>query len=245
MNYNGQWLKKESEHYIFNYKKNSFAELHIDEIIRTQEQCFHEITSLLRIFPDKKINYWLCDSREKVAKLSEYTENNGLTFFEEGVATIYCVYNETVQCIGFHEDTHAIALYYSDIKCDALAEGLAMYMDKKWWKIDNELCTKVYLETGNYIPLEKMIFGSFYEIKAEISYPIMGAFVKMLIDSFGVEKFKEMYVYEDDNWPGAFYNIYKITFADAEKKFIDHIQSLNYTENQVRSAYITLFEDEK
>ena len=30
MNFNGQWLKKESEHYIFNYKKNSFAELHID-----------------------------------------------------------------------------------------------------------------------------------------------------------------------------------------------------------------------
>ena len=39
-----------------------------------------------------------------------------------------------------------------------------MYMDKKWWGLDNELCTKVYLETGNYIPLEKMIFGSFYEI---------------------------------------------------------------------------------
>ena len=54
MNFNGHWIKKESEHYVFNYKKNSFAELHINEIIRTQEQCFHEITSLLKTFPDKK-----------------------------------------------------------------------------------------------------------------------------------------------------------------------------------------------
>lgn len=38
MNFNGYWLKKESAHYTFNYKKDSFAELHIDEVISTQEQ---------------------------------------------------------------------------------------------------------------------------------------------------------------------------------------------------------------
>lgn len=243
MNFNEYWLKKESTHYIFNYKKDSFAELHIDEIISEQEQCFLMITSLLKTFPDKKINYWLCDTRKQVSELSGYDETNGLTNFRDGVATIYCVYNEAIQCIGFHEDTHAIAFYYSDVKCDALAEGLAMYMDKKWWQLDNELCTKVYLETGNYIPLEEMIYGNFYEIQDKISYPIMGAFVKRLIESYGIEKFKEIYVYEDDNWPDAFYNIFKVTFADVEKEFIDYIHSLNYTECQMEKAYITLFEN--
>ena len=57
-------------------------------------------------------------------------------------------------------------------------QNLAMYMNKKWWQLDNELCTKLYLEKGNYIPLEEMIYGKFYEMqdKTILTYHLISLF---------------------------------------------------------------------
>lgn len=233
---NGIWLKKGSTHYIFNYKQDSLAEQFLENIMEQQEKCFQVITELLEIIPNKKIIYWLCESREEVAEKSGFYESNGLTHFQDGVATIYCVYNETIKCIGYHEDTHAIAFYFSDIKCDALAEGLAMYMDRTWWSVDNKLCTLVYLEYGKYIPVEKMIFGNFYEIEDKYSYPIMGAFVEMLIEKYGIDRLKKIYAYEDDHWTDEFFHIYGITLMEAENEFINYIKDKGYSEEQINVA---------
>lgn len=226
------WLEKESLHYIFHYKKESYAEQFVDNVIEQQEKCFGDITELLKIIPDKKIHYWLCDSRKEVAEKSNYGETNGLACCQDGIANIYCVYNEDIKCTGYHEDTHAIAYYYCDVKCDALAEGLAMYMDKKWWSMDNELCTLVYLENGQYIPVEHMIFGDFYGIDAQYSYPIMGAFVGRLIEKYDIDKFLKIYAYEDDHWDTVFADIYGQTLMEFENEFIQSIKDKGYTQEQ-------------
>ncbi len=109
MEHRETWLEKESLHYIFHYKQGSYAEQFVNNVMEEQEKCFRDITDLLKIIPDKKIHYWLCDSRKEVAEKSNYGETNGLCCCQDGVATIYCVYSENIKCIGYHEDTQVLS----------------------------------------------------------------------------------------------------------------------------------------
>ena len=241
------WLEKESQHYIFHFKKDSYASQFVDAVILEQEQCFENISRLLQTVPRERIHYWLCDSQKEVALKSKYGECNGVTCCDDGVANIYCVYTENVKCTGYHEDTHAIAYFYNDIHSNALAEGLAMYMDKTWWSIENELCTLVYIENGVYVSVEKMICGKndvgeeyFLDIDDCYSYPIMGAFVAFLIEQQGTTSFLRLYGYKGMEWETEFAKIYGRSIPEAENEFIYYIKSKEYTEPQTMAAYTRL-----
>ena len=241
------WLKQESQHYVFHFKKNSYASKLIDIVISEQEQCFKDISQLLRTIPVQKIQYWLCDSAEEVGQKSNSPECNGITCCEDGMVNIYCVYSENIKCTGYHEDTHAVAYFYNDIKSDALAEGLAMYMDKRWWSVENELCTFVYIENNMYVSVERMICERnsndeeyFLDIEDCYSYPIMGAFVAFLVEQKGTDNFLRLYSYNGTNWKVEFFKIYGCSLSEVEKEFIDYIKSKKYTDNQKTDAYSKL-----
>ena len=108
----------ESEHYIFNYGEDTKAERDIAEIAAYQEACFHYICSFLGVKPDFKIEYFLCDSPEEVGRI--YGDNDPCNGFAAPPDKIYAVYNEQVQCIGFHEDAHIISFLVKRPKCPAI-----------------------------------------------------------------------------------------------------------------------------
>ncbi len=226
------WKEKETEHYIFHYKADSLAEKEIQQVIELQEGCFKEITDKLEFIPKVKIIYWLCDTREEVMHISGFEyETNGVSFFELENPTIYAVYNEDVKCVGAHEDAHAISYQWSYTYSVAMLEGLAMYFDKEWWSIPNELCTRVYLEDKKYERVESLILGdyeSFLEIEDRISYPIMGAFTAFLIDTYGIEKFKSVYE-EDEDFSQRFRETYKKELCVLEDEFVESIMSKSYS----------------
>lgn len=232
------WKKQETKHYIFNYKTESKAEKEIQQIIELQEGCFNEITGKLGVVPEKKIIYWLCDSRAELVQISGFEyEVNGVTFLERENPTIYAVYNEEVRCVGFHEDVHAISYQYACPNSIAIIEGLAMYFDKEWWKISNELCTCVYIQDKKYKKVELMILDDdyFYGIEDMISYPIMGAFTNFLIERYGMKKYMEVYQ-NCDEWELAFQRIYEKKLQVLEDEFIDWILSKDYFAEQLESA---------
>ena len=240
------WKEKETEHYIFHYKADSLAEKEIQHIIELQEGCFKEITDKLDFIPEKRIIYWLCDTREEVMRISGFEyETNGVTFLEPENPTIYAVYNEEMKCVGAHEDAHAISYQWSYAYSIALVEGLAMYFDKEWWKIPNELCTRVYLEDKKYERTESLIlsdYESFLEIEDRISYPILGAFTAFLIDTYGIEKYKSVYgEYEDLSQ--RFREIDKKELCALEDEFVESIMSKSYTAEQLENAKRVLYEE--
>lgn len=242
-NSNETWLEIISKHYVFHFKKDSYAAQFIDNVIAQQEECFDDISHLLNTVPKTKIHYWLCDSRKEVANLSDYSECNGVTCCDDGTAAIYCVYNEQIKCIGYHEDTHAVAYFYNDTKSDALAEGLAMYMDKKWWSVENELCTLTYIENGKYVSVQDLLCGKgnlgdeyFLDVDDCYSYPIMGAFVGFLIEQKGKDGFLSLYAKEGADLPTEFFEVYGYSLAQAENEFVDYIKAKDYTAEQKTSA---------
>ncbi len=182
----------ETEHYTFHYGANTAAERDIEKIAALQESCFSHICAVLGLTPDFKIEYFLCDSPEEVGRICGDDEPcNG---FADLPNRIYAVYNETVQCVGFHEDAHLISFVHNRPICPAVTEGLAMYFDRKWWGIENLDWTGFYLKTGRYVPMDRLLDREvFFEHDCSVTYPIAGAFTDWLLTVYGKERYKEMY----------------------------------------------------
>ena len=147
---------------------------------------------MLGLTPDFKIEYFLCDSPEEVGRICGDDEPcNG---FADLPSRIYAVYNDAVQCVGFHEDAHLISFVRNRPICPAVTEGLAMYFDRKWWGIENLDWTGYYLKTGRYLPMDRLLEREFFfEHDCAFTYPIAGAFTDWLLTVYTRERYREMY----------------------------------------------------
>lgn len=211
----------ESEHYIFHYGADTKAEQDITEIAAYQEACFRYICDVLGVTPEFKIEYYLCDSPEEVGRI--YGDNDPCNGFAAPPNKIYAVYNEQVQCIGFHEDAHIISFTVNRPKCPAITEGLAMYFDRKWWGIQNLDWTGYYIKTGRFVPVDKMLDREFFFAHdCTITYPIMGAFTDWLIATYGIESYMQMY--KQENMTEAMPLVYKKAPEELNKAFTDYVQ---------------------
>ena len=211
----------ESEHYIFHYGANTKSEQDIAEIVAYQEACFRYICSVLNVTPEFKIEYFLCDSPEEVGHL--YGDDDPCNGFTAPPNKIYAVYNEQVQCIGFHEDAHIISFTINRPPCPAITEGLAMYFDRKWWGIQNMDWTGYYLKTGRYIGIDKMLSREgFFSEDCSITYPIVGAFTDWLIATYGIERYMQMY--KQQSMAEAMLLVYQKTPEELNKAFTGYVQ---------------------
>lgn len=210
----------ESEHYLFHYRAGTKAEQDIEAIAAYQENCFRYICHVLGVTPGFKIEYFLCDSPEEVGRI--YGDNDPCNGFAAPPNKIYAVYNEQVQCIGFHEDAHLISFTINRPDCPAITEGLAMYFDRKWWGIQNLDWTGHYLNTGRYIPVDKMLSREcFFEHDCTITYPIMGAFTDWLIATYGIDAYMDMY--RQKNIPMAMQQVYSQTPEELNQSFMEYV----------------------
>ena len=211
----------ESEHYIFHYGANTIAEQDITEITAYQEACFRHICAILNATPKFKIEYFLCDSPEEVGHL--FGDDDPCNGFAAPPNKIYAVYNEQVKCIGFHEDAHIISFTVNRPACPAITEGLAMYFDRKWWGIQNLDWTGLYLKTGRYLGIDKMLNREdFFSEDCSITYPIMGAFTDWLIATYGIKRYMQMYKQRDIS--AAMVEVFKKTPEELNKEFTDYVQ---------------------
>lgn len=210
----------ETRHYIFNYNKNSKAGKDVIAIAKYQESCLKYICSVLRIYPDFKIEYYLCNTPEEVGHV--YGDDEPCNGFTDLPNKIYAVYNDEVQCIGFHEDAHVISYLINRPNSCAIREGLAMYFDRKWWGIQNLDWTGYFIKTNKYIQINQLLNDDiFFNHDCSITYPIMGAFTDWLISTYGIEKYLEFYKQEDII--NALKEIYNKTPLDMNQSFVDYV----------------------
>lgn len=210
----------ETRHYIFNYNKNSKAGKDVIAIAKYQESCLKYICSVLRIYPDFKLEYYLCNTPEEVGHV--YGDDEPCNGFTDLPNKIYAVYNDEVQCIGFHEDAHVISYLINRPNSCAIREGLAMYFDRKWWGIQNLDWTGYFIKTNRFIQINQLLNDDiFFNHDCSITYPIMGAFTDWLISTYGIEKYLEFYKQEDII--NALKEIYNKTPLDMNQSFVDYV----------------------
>ena len=237
------WMKKESQHYIFHYHKDSLAERDIPKIVSLQEVCYGYICKVLKVKMDRKIHYFLCNSPEEVGEF--YGDNEPTNGFVRVPDRVYAVYNKKIKAVGFHEDTHLIA--YNTIgnpRQAFLREGLAMFFDKVWWGIPNEVWVQAFIDNGLYVKLSRLTDNhEFYRYSETITYPTAGAFVDYLACIYGIDRFKVFYKSVDDDFDKCFLKTFGISLEHIENEFIRYIRSIKYHESIHNSIRVYLKKD--
>lgn len=221
--------KFETDHYIFTYQEKSEAEKDIKEIISEQEKSFQSICSELRVKMENKIHYFFLDSPKEVGRL--YGDNEPCNGFADANDNIYAVYNKDIKCIGPHEDTHIISARIGWPKSDFLIEGLAMYFDKQWWGIDNDLWTKFYKEEVEISISNLLENVKFNALDCSLSYPIGGSFTKFLIHSYGMDSYLHLYKSQGDDYQKIFEYIYEKSIDEIENEYWNYIKSIDLSRN--------------
>ena len=231
-----------SEHYVFSFRSGSVAERDINHIAKEQERCFERICATLKISFDEKIYYYLLDSPKEVGKVygELYGPNMPLNGFAAwGENKIYAVYNEKVKCIGAHEDAHIISYVISAPMSGFIVEGLAMYFDEEWWGIPNEIWAAYYRNADNTISVIDMLKNDcFYELDDVITYPIAGAFTKHLIDTYGIDKYLDIYRIEQEICCEDFARIHDRPIAEIENRFWEEMMKVKF-DSECLKALIT------
>ena len=211
----------ETPNYIFHFQENSYAEHDILKIAKLQQSCYNHICKVLKTTPDFKIEYFLCETPDEVGRI--YGDNEPCNGFTSLPNKIYAVYNKDVQCIGFHEDAHIISYFINRPDCPAIREGLAMYFDRKWWGIQNLDWTSFFIKTNKFIPIYKLLDKeTFFSSDCGFTYPIMGAFTDWLISVYGIDKYLELYKYQ--NPVNALESIYKSPPNELNQLFVDYVK---------------------
>lgn len=191
----------ESKHYIFHYPEGSCAEKHLSELAAKQEACFAYICQVLQTEPDRKLEYFLCETPEEVG--AYYGDNEPCDGFAREPNQIYAVYNERCRCDGFHEDAHLISFFLHKPPQAAVREGLAMAFDRQWWGISNFEWALYYRTEGELVSFEAMLENRhFFTLACERSYPITGAFTEYLLLTYGTESFRVFWQTENGGEEG-------------------------------------------
>jgi len=89
-----------------------------------------------------------------------------------------------------------IAAEINEPTSDFLCEGLAQFMDGKWWGKTSKHWVCQFIEEDRCPKPSEMIEISteeFWEHEAKISYPLAGAWVEFFIEEYGVDKFLKVY----------------------------------------------------
>ena len=204
----------ESLHYIFHFQKGSLVERDIVDIAEGQEHCY--ITFLKRFSLESKlqIKYYFfespleCGKQYRLLHADEYREDDpdeevdGYTLYPN---SIFATYNESIKCIGYHEDVHLLmAEHYGNLKSCFVKEGIAMAFDRVWWGIDNWQWSRKILEKG-LLPEISMLYENeeFFKYLCMFTYPVAGSITEWLLRRIGIEEYKQYYqsFQEKDNFP--------------------------------------------
>lgn len=223
----------ETEHYIFHCEPGSKAEQDMAHISSVQETCYKYITAMLGLSMNQKIHYYFYPSREEVGRecqrrFGDYTPYNGCAV---SANEILAVYNEEIQCLGAHEDTHLLMATLGYPESSFLEEGVACAMGGLWWGIDNHVWTAYYRKNGlcpSVTELLRLSWDDFYGLDDRITYPLSGSFVSYLLMRFGQDRFRRFYV--ADHLSLAAKSIFDCTLEELEYDFFQYIDLRNYDE---------------
>lgn len=212
------WLTKETAHFVFYYLKHpKLKKVELEEkfrpLIEKREAAYDIISKYLSVQLKNKINFYFFPSREAGAELLGGLAPN------QALPGIYTIFSRMEQTPG-HELAHVLSFYMGKRFTNSyafLSEGLACHLDQTGW--DYHRSAKKLLGEKKLVPFKKIADSiDFKKADSEITYPQCGSFVKFLIDTYGLEKFKKLWVVRK-NIQNEFQKIYRGSLGVVEAKW--------------------------
>lgn len=188
------WAVSETQHFQFYYVPGTAAERDRFEIGSVAEESLALIQPVLEVDFDGQMSIYLVPR----------------VFWQGGAA-----YGEKVQLISYldrnytaveiwsyftHEGTHALAQDILQPKEDGggpdgvLVEGLAVWASGGHYRDEPiDEWAAVVAASDEYLPLEELRTGPFYDFQHETSYLEAASFVQFLVGRYGLDKLKDLY----------------------------------------------------
>lgn len=119
-----------------------------------------------------------------------------------------------------HENAHKLFSDNMGGNASFISEGIGMYSQAEATnKMENHITTLNYLKQNKLFPLERMMNFDIGQIPEEttIGYPASGSFIGFIIDIYGMERFKKLYMHKDIT--ARWSDIYGKTLKDLESQW--------------------------
>jgi len=226
----GEWNSRSTEHFEFYFRPGSRSEEQIDNIMNGQERNYTEILQLLNAGdPKLKIKTFIFQTLEdkvRVTGSSAYAYAHVIYPHR----TVYCVDSDTIKnAIGKHEVTHLIVMEVWGPWAQGpfnwiVNEGIAVWSDGHWNGTELFEYMNIYLARGNIITPYDLAMHTSAD-QGYHRYPVSGAFVKYLVQQYGLEKLEQLY--REGNSQEDFLGIYGLEFSAASREFMEYIESRN------------------
>lgn len=195
-----QFRKHETDHFEIYYFDGSLAEKEIDKISQIRESGITEIEKVLSVKNPGKIRLFFFPD-EEIKKNKTGHMGVGWAFRNNIVE----VYNDSTKLDPYHEITHIVAGQLGNPPA-LFDEGLAVYMSEKLGAdalqflgnpgISIDSCTHKFILEKKTFPLSTLFdftdIGNNESVPL-VSYPQSASIVKYLIETYGIEKFINLY----------------------------------------------------
>jgi hypothetical protein len=200
------WLKKETKHLTLRYSPDRGVEAKIPELAKRMEAAYESIRNALAVDFDDHLTAYIYKDGEEGKRLV----GRELDFAEPDQR----MFHQTIQSTLSHEMTHCIARAMGYAQTGLLGEGLAVYYNGATPAQTHGFAAK-FLADGK-LPSVDALLKDFRN--QEHGYPAAGSFCGFLIETYGIEKFKKLYVLTDP--AAAAPEILGTTFAEVEKSWL-------------------------
>jgi hypothetical protein len=236
------WMVSESRHFEFYYVPDSAAERDRFQLGPLAEAALERITSVLETEYDGQMRIYL---------VPRVFWQGGATYGEQVQLVSYLDRNYTdVEIWSYftHEGTHALAQTLLQPKDQGggpdgvLVEGLAVWASDGHYRQEPiDAWAAVVADSDDYIPLEELRTGSFYDFQHEISYLEGASFVKFLIERDGLDTLKELYglATKDELHDEALVErLYGTSYASLEEDWLAYLAGVQPTPQQAEAWHL-------
>lgn len=225
------WKMTETDHFIYMYTKGSEAEKDIDLIMKNRESAYNFLVNYLGIKIDCKFKLYFtpnknfCYTRKMVAQAA--------IPHKKIASLIYSQFPFCEEKMAFgHEIVHLLIYNWDNKKyhLECLEEGIAKYLDFSGTNKHLDYLKKISFSFGiNSIDLSLRVS----HMHLNTDYEKAGSLVKFLIENYGLQKFKELYLCSSIEKKGHSFILNNKQIAeDFLIKLLEKVYSKRYIELQ-------------
>ena len=185
----------ESLHFNIYYEKGSKVEKDIKLIALEHEFRYYQLSKFFMVFPEKRVGSYIYTTPEQKKRLMGAKHTDIEDQFGYG---IHINHRRFPHPLLKHELAHALCSNFHPILKFSykvgLHEGIAVAADWDEGKLTPHQWSKAMKLLGVAPPIEKIMgaFG-FWTESSSRSYTLAGSFVRFLVDTYGIEKFKQVF----------------------------------------------------
>ncbi len=213
-----KWIEKENDQFILRYQEGTEAEKHIERIMKEfNKQCQYLVDTFGS--PPTKIKIYVHPFYDTSGYL-------GLAFPSKHILHVGYegTFEDDIQSTGTHELTHIYSRNWSNSPNIVLTEGIAVYYASLYTKedVDSRARIETTLEQVPILTLSK-IYTNQWDSNYGYSYNVAGSFVKYLVQTYGEEKFEQMYKDRLIDFEVGFEEVYQKKLKDVEQDWLKQL----------------------